>query len=157
MSNYQQRAPQLGLKCFFFHFHKFASLVFLDITQNCSLGQCLTSSGAETFKRKIRNEFFQRFLLLLKKKCLIKLIFHISWLHKIYLTYNPTALFFRHKIVEWPKIEFKMRPMLFKKSWNLSYSNVVGPPVKLPCFAWHIYCYINYSIFLNVNSSYSLL
>ena len=50
-----------------------------------------------------------------------------------------------------------MRPMLFKKSWNLSYSNVVGAPVKLPCFAWYIYCFIDYSIFLNVNSSYSLL
>ena len=30
----------------------FASLVFLDITQDCSLGQCLTSSGAETSTKK---------------------------------------------------------------------------------------------------------
>ena len=27
-----------------------------------------------------------------------------------------------------------MRPMLFKKSWNLFYSNVVGRPVKFACF-----------------------
>ena len=32
---------------FFCHFLKFASLVFLDIAQDCSLGQCLTSSRAE--------------------------------------------------------------------------------------------------------------
>ena len=32
----------------FWHFLKVASLVFLDIAQDCSLGQCLTSRGAET-------------------------------------------------------------------------------------------------------------
>ena len=30
----------------------FDSLVFLDIAQNCSLGQCLTSSRATTSKKK---------------------------------------------------------------------------------------------------------
>ena len=30
----------------------FDSLVFLDIAQNCSLGQCLTSSTAKTSKKK---------------------------------------------------------------------------------------------------------
>ena len=30
----------------------FDSLVFLDIAQNCSLGQCLTSSRAKTSKKK---------------------------------------------------------------------------------------------------------
>ena len=30
---------------------KVASLVFLDIAQDCSLGQCLTSSRAETSKK----------------------------------------------------------------------------------------------------------
>ena len=29
-----------------------ASLVFFDIAQDCSLGQCLTSSRAETYKNK---------------------------------------------------------------------------------------------------------
>ena len=38
--------PKLG----FLRFFKFASLVFLDIAQDCSLGQCLTSR-AETFKK----------------------------------------------------------------------------------------------------------
>ena len=60
----------------------------------------------------------------------------ISWLHRIFFTYNPTASFFRHKIVKWPCIEFKMRPMLFKKSWNLSCSNVVKHPVNAACFIW---------------------
>ena len=34
----------------FCHFFKFASLVFLDIAQDCSFGACLTSSRAETSK-----------------------------------------------------------------------------------------------------------
>ena len=33
---------------FFCHFFKFGSLVFLDITQDFSLGQCVASSRAET-------------------------------------------------------------------------------------------------------------
>ena len=32
------------------HFLKIASLVFIDIAQACNLGQCLTSSRAETSK-----------------------------------------------------------------------------------------------------------
>ena len=32
----------------FWHFLKVASLVFLDIAEDCSLGQCLTFSRAET-------------------------------------------------------------------------------------------------------------
>ena len=36
----------------FCHFLKVASLVFLDIAQDCSLGQCLTSSRAETLNTK---------------------------------------------------------------------------------------------------------
>ena len=47
---------------------------------------------------------------------------------------NPTAFFRRHRLVEWPWIKFKIRPMLFKKSWNLFYCNVVGRPFKLACF-----------------------
>ena len=62
------------------------------------------------------------------------MIFHISWLYRISFTYNPTASFSRHRIVEWPWIEFKMRTMLFKISWNLSQSNVAAHPVKLACF-----------------------
>ena len=38
--------------------------------------------------------------------------------------------------VEWPWIKFKMRPVLFKKSWNIFYSNVVKHPVRLACLAW---------------------
>ena len=37
----------------FCHFLKVASLYFLDIAQDCSLGQCLTSSGAETSKKDL--------------------------------------------------------------------------------------------------------
>ena len=37
---------------FFNHFLKFASLVFLAIAQDCSLGHCLPSSRAETYKKK---------------------------------------------------------------------------------------------------------
>ena len=39
---------KLGPKLGFLHFLKVASLVFLDITQDCYLGQCLTSSRGET-------------------------------------------------------------------------------------------------------------
>ena len=35
----------------FSHFFKVASLVFLDIAQDCSLGQCLTSSRDKTSKK----------------------------------------------------------------------------------------------------------
>ena len=43
---------KLGLKLGFLAFFKFGSLIFLDIVQYYSLGQCLTSRGAETSKRK---------------------------------------------------------------------------------------------------------
>ena len=36
----------------FCHFFKVASSLFLDIAQDCSFGQCLTSSRAETSKKK---------------------------------------------------------------------------------------------------------
>ena len=47
----------------FCHFLKVASLVFLDIAQDCILGQCLTSSRAETLKKNCgpswgRNDLF---------------------------------------------------------------------------------------------------
>ena len=92
------------------------------------------------------------FLLYQKRKDLIKLIFYHSfrhrsdyrnsmflWLHKYFSPITPVpcitlASFFRHRIVEWPSIEFKMYPMLLKKSWNLFYSNVVRRPFKLACF-----------------------
>ena len=43
---------KLGQKFGFLHFLKVASLVFLDIAQDCCLGQCLISSRAETSKKK---------------------------------------------------------------------------------------------------------
>ena len=43
---------KLGQKFGFLHFLKVASLVFLDIAQDCCLGQCLISSRAETLKKK---------------------------------------------------------------------------------------------------------
>ena len=46
-------------------------------------------------------------------------MFRISWLHTISFTYNQTASFFRHRIVQWPWVEFKMSLMLSKKSWNI--------------------------------------
>ena len=70
----------------------------------------------------------------------MKLIFHISWLHGISFTYNPTASFFRNRIVEWIEIVFKMRPTLFKKSWNLFYSDVIGCPVNSLINSVIIYC-----------------
>ena len=53
-----------------------------------------------------------------------------------YTVYNTqiTTASFRHGRVEWPQIEVKMRPMLFKKSWNLFYSNGIVRPVKLAWF-----------------------
>ena len=41
----------------FCYFLKVASLVFLDIAQNCILRQCLTSSRAETKKKCCPNWF----------------------------------------------------------------------------------------------------
>ena len=132
----------------FWLFLKFASLVFLDIAQDCSLGQCLTSSRAETSKKNLwpklgklgpnrsgsgQNEVSQNFLSYFIKRGKISLNWYfISIDYRIFFTYNPTASFIRHRIVEWPEIEFKMRPMLFKKCWNLFYSNVECP-VKLVC------------------------
>ena len=37
----------------FCHFLQVASLIFLDVVQDCSLGQCLTSSRAETVKEEM--------------------------------------------------------------------------------------------------------
>ena len=37
----------------FFVIFYFGSLVFLDIAQDCSLGQCLTSSRAENSKKNL--------------------------------------------------------------------------------------------------------
>ena len=46
--------PQIGFEIrFFCHFLKVASLVFLNIAHSCSFEQCLTSSRAETSKKKI--------------------------------------------------------------------------------------------------------
>ena len=42
----------MGEKYGFCHFPKVASLVFLEIAQDCSLGQCLISSKAGTSKKK---------------------------------------------------------------------------------------------------------
>ena len=117
------------------------SLVFFNIARDCRLGQCLTSSTAESSKKNVWPKSGPKggfaafsFLLYLKMKDLNELIFHISWLYRISFTYNPTASFFRHRIVEWPWIEFKMRPMLFRISWNFSQSDVAENPVKLACF-----------------------
>ena len=81
------------------------------------------------------------FWLYKKRKDLIILI-RISGLYRISFTYNPTASFFRHKIVEWPWIQFKMRPMLFKKSCNLFYAYVFLRSVKLAC--WLLVCYVRF-------------
>ena len=44
----------------FSHCLKFASLVFLDIAQDCSLGKCLISSRAETSKKKQKKKQKQK-------------------------------------------------------------------------------------------------
>ena len=105
-----------------------------------------TSSRAETSKKKKKCPKLEpkkpksgpkwgfsafSFLLYVKRKDLIKLIFHVSWLHRISFIYNPTASFLRHRITEWPWIKLKMRPMPFKKSWNLFCSDVIEHLVKL--------------------------
>ena len=52
MSYWKFGVAKLCLKLGFLHFLEFASLVFFDISQDCSLRQCLTSSTAETSKKK---------------------------------------------------------------------------------------------------------
>ena len=48
--------PQIGFEIRVFAiFSRFASLVFLDIAQDCSLGQCLTSRSAESSKKEKKN------------------------------------------------------------------------------------------------------
>ena len=46
------RGAKLGPKLGFHYFLEFASLVFLDIAQGCSLGKCLTSNRAEAHTKK---------------------------------------------------------------------------------------------------------
>ena len=63
--------PKSDLTLGFLPFSQVLSLVFLDIAQDCSLGQCLTSSRAEKkFVAQIRNrsEVLQHFLLTLLKE-----------------------------------------------------------------------------------------
>ena len=73
--------PKIGPKIrFFCQFLKFTSLVFLDVTEDCNLKQCLTSSKAETFEKNLwpklgpnrrkpgQNEIFQQFPLTLFKR-----------------------------------------------------------------------------------------
>ena len=72
------------LKLVFLHFLKFASLVFLVIAQDFSLGQCLTSGGTEASKKKKKkkkkgsnwdqNEVFQDFVSYLRKGLIIFLL-----------------------------------------------------------------------------------
>ena len=47
------RAPNWVPNYGFCNFLKVALLVFIDIAQDCSLGQCLTSSRAETSKKNL--------------------------------------------------------------------------------------------------------
>ena len=47
------KASKLSLKLVFCDFLKVALLVFFDIAQDCSLGQCLTSSRAKTSKKNL--------------------------------------------------------------------------------------------------------
>ena len=48
--------PQTELEIRVCHFLRITPLVFLDISQDCGLGQYLTSSTAETSKNKIKNK-----------------------------------------------------------------------------------------------------
>ena len=57
---------------------KIASLVFLDIAQDCSSEQCLTSSKAGKKEKKKKKKALILFLTLSKEERLIKLQFHIS-------------------------------------------------------------------------------
>ena len=36
---------------------------------------------------------------------LLHLYFHIRWSHRIYFTYNPTASFFMHRVVDLPTLD----------------------------------------------------
>ena len=124
---------------FFFHFLKFASLVFVNIAQDCSLGQCLTSSKAETSKKKkkmwpklgptrpkLRLKWgflaFSSYFIKSQKISLnwyFKLVYYIE-----FFTYNSTASSFSYRLFELPWMEL-MSPMPFTKYWNLFCSNVV--------------------------------
>ena len=46
-------APNWVRNLSFCHFLQVASLVFLDVVQDCSLRQCRTSSRAETLKEEM--------------------------------------------------------------------------------------------------------
>ena len=96
---------------------------------------------------------FPAFSLLLfkKRENLIKLIFHIGWLHRIFFIYNATASFFRDRIVKWPWIGFKMRSILFKKFSIFFYFNVVWCPVKLVCLSK--ICFQASSVFTGIYGS----
>ena len=58
------RGSKLGLKLEqgFCHFLKVPSLVFPDIVQDCSLGQCLTTSRAEPSKKDFGQNWGRNYL-----------------------------------------------------------------------------------------------
>ena len=62
----------------FWHFLKVASLVFLDIAEDCSLGQCLTFSRAETseiFEKKIEAQIGAEMIISIQMSWSI----HLNW------------------------------------------------------------------------------
>ena len=75
----------------FWHFLKVASLVFLDIAQDCSLGQCLTSRRAEISWKKVcgRNDHFYSNVVecILKRGCFFFLLLYLLLL----LVFNPVV------------------------------------------------------------------
>ena len=83
-----------------------------------------------------QNKILQHSPYFIKGRKILLIWYSQGLLHNIWLVIEQNRS--RNRIVEWPWIEFKMRPMLFKKSWNLFYSNVVGRPAKL---AWLIKSY----------------
>ena len=71
--------------------------------------------------------FFSNFFVYSKRKDLGKLIFHLSWLHRISFTHNPTASFSRYKIVEWPWIQNEAHAVqeIFIQMWLSFQSNLL--------------------------------
>ena len=68
--------PQVGSKIRVFAIFKVAPLVFLNITQGCSLGQFLTSSRAETSPNCGRNDLF--YSIVVKRSLNLLALFHVE-------------------------------------------------------------------------------
>ena len=83
--------PKSGPKLVFLSFFKFGLLIFLDIAQDCSWGQCLTSSRAKKIVAHIAAEMISSILMLLSVHSNLLVFFFL-----FYVSYEASKMLFFH-------------------------------------------------------------